>query len=199
LNNAAIYQNDFIINISDDRTRTDVELIDVEDMSENITANYDGETGYIYADNYSNSEEDPENGRSDVSITISPDEAELKLDIIVKETLEVVENNDLNNTTTYTSINLDEKCNAYLDTNNDLDVDVNMMNYGPQMPNNQVGDGVQQRCIHRTFVHEVPHVCPIHTKIINHHIYKHTYRPVYTCSEENVCSEIQCGSCCNFR
>lgn len=83
--------------------------------------------------------------------------------------------------------------------NNDLDVDVNMMNYGPQMPNNQVGDGVQQRCIHRTFVHEVPHVCPIHTKIINHHIYKHTYRPVYTCSEENVCSEVQCGSCCQFR
>ena len=124
LNNAAIYQNDFVINISDDRTRTDVELIDIEDMSENITANYDGETGYIYADNYSNSEEDPEKGRSDVSITISPDEAELKLDIIVKETLEVEENNDLNNTTIYTSINLDEKCNAYIDTNNDLDVDV---------------------------------------------------------------------------
>lgn len=83
--------------------------------------------------------------------------------------------------------------------NNDLDVDVNMMNYGSQVEPSQENMGVQQRCIHRTFVHEVPHVCPIHTKIVNHHIYKHTYRPVYTCSEENVCSNVQCGSCCQFR
>jgi len=82
---------------------------------------------------------------------------------------------------------------------NDLDVDVNMMNYGGQMMNNQVNEGVQQRSIHRTFVHEVSHVCPIHTRIINHHVYKHTYRPAYTCSEENVCSNVQCGSCCQFR
>ena len=65
--------------------------------------------------------------------------------------------------------------------NNDMDVDVNVSN-GPSM--NQ----------------PMPiHVCPIHTRIINHHIYKHTYRPCYTCSEENVCSSIQCGSCCQFR
>ena len=43
------------------------------------------------------------------------------------------------------------------------------------------------------------HVCPIHTKIINHHVYKHTYRPSYTCSEENTVSNVQCGSCCNYR
>lgn len=43
------------------------------------------------------------------------------------------------------------------------------------------------------------HVCPIHTRIINHHVYKHTYRPSYTCSEENTVSNIQCGSCCQFR
>lgn len=43
------------------------------------------------------------------------------------------------------------------------------------------------------------HVCPIHTRIINHHVYKHTYRPQYTCSEENVCSNVQCGSCCQFK
>lgn len=43
------------------------------------------------------------------------------------------------------------------------------------------------------------HVCPIHTRIINHHVYKHTYRPEYTCSEENTVSNIQCGSCCQFR
>lgn len=81
----------------------------------------------------------------------------------------------------------------------DMDVDINMMNNNPMnnMPMNN--NGVQERVINRTFVHEVPHTCPIHTRIINHHIYKHTYRPVYTCSEENVCSNVECGSCCNFR
>ncbi len=56
----------------------------------------------------------------------------------------------------------------------------------------------QERVVHRTFEHIVPHVCPIRTKIINHHIYKHTYRPQYSCCEENVCENVQCGSCCNF-
>ncbi|MBQ9018925.1 MAG: hypothetical protein IJ097_01265 [Bacilli bacterium] len=86
--------------------------------------------------------------------------------------------------------------------NQDMDVDVNMMYSQPMnnMPmNNNMNQGVQERVINRTFVHEVPHTCPIHTRIINHHIYKHTYRPVYTCSEENVCSNVECGSCCNFR
>ena len=83
--------------------------------------------------------------------------------------------------------------------NQDMNVDINMMNNSPMnnMPMNN--NGVQERVINRTFVHEVPHTCPIHTRIINHHIYKHTYRPVYTCSEENVCSNVECGSCCNFR
>ena len=80
----------------------------------------------------------------------------------------------------------------------DMDVDVNMVNSAPMM-NTPMNEGVQERIINRTFVHEVPHVCPIHTRIINHHVYKHTYRPAYTCSEENVCSNIQCGSCCQFR
>ncbi len=81
--------------------------------------------------------------------------------------------------------------------NQDMDVDINMMNNSNTMPMNN--NGVQERVINRTFVHEVPHTCPIHTRIINHHVYKHTYRPVYTCSEENVCSNVECGSCCNFR
>ena len=80
--------------------------------------------------------------------------------------------------------------------NQDMNVDINMMN-NTTMPMNN--NGVQERVINRTFVHEVPHTCPIHTRIINHHVYKHTYRPVYTCSEENVCSNVECGSCCNFR
>ena len=83
--------------------------------------------------------------------------------------------------------------------NQDMDVDI-MMNNSQSMNNMPMNNnGVQERVINRTFVHEVPHTCPIHTRIINHHVYKHTYRPVYTCSEENVCSNVQCGSCCDFK
>lgn len=89
---------------------------------------------------------------------------------------------------------------------NDMNVDINMMNTssmnsGMMMGgySNPMSEPVQQKCIHRTFVHEVPHVCPIHTRIINHHVYKHTYSPKYTCSEENTVSNVQCGSCCQFR
>ena len=54
----------------------------------------------------------------------------------------------------------------------------------------------KERCVHREFVHEVPHVCPVNTRIINHHVYRHTYSPCYTCCEENVVSNINPG-CCN--
>ena len=89
---------------------------------------------------------------------------------------------------------------------NDMNVDINMNSEAPGMNMNMgsscgclVQEGVQQKCIHKTIVHEVPHVCPIHTRIINHHVFKHTYRPQYTCSEENVVSNVQCGSCSQFR
>ncbi len=54
------------------------------------------------------------------------------------------------------------------------------------------------KCIEKDFYHEVPHVCPIHTHVINRHIYKHTYTPQYTCSEENQVINEDCGSCCNY-
>ena len=57
---------------------------------------------------------------------------------------------------------------------------------------------MQERVVQRTIVHEVPHVCPIRTKIVNNHVFKHTYSPNYTCCEENVCTNVQCGSCCNY-
>lgn len=56
----------------------------------------------------------------------------------------------------------------------------------------------RERVINRTFVHEVPHICPINTRIINNHVYRHTYQPRYTCCEENTCTNVQCGSCCCF-
>ena len=54
-----------------------------------------------------------------------------------------------------------------------------------------------ERCIERNICHKVEHICPIHTKIINNHIYEHTYTPEYTCSEENIITNIDPGCCAN--
>ncbi len=57
---------------------------------------------------------------------------------------------------------------------------------------------VRERVVNRTIEHVVPHVCPVRTRIVNHHVFKHTYQPSYSCCEENVCENVQCGSCCNY-
>jgi len=54
----------------------------------------------------------------------------------------------------------------------------------------------QERCCHRQIIHEVPHVVPVHTRVINHHIYKHSYTPCFTCCEENVCTNVVEGPHC---
>ena len=54
-----------------------------------------------------------------------------------------------------------------------------------------------ERCIERNICHKIEHICPIHTKIINNHIYEHTYRPEYSCSEENIVTNIDPGCCAN--
>ena len=96
--------------------------------------------------------------------------------------------------------------NFYADNmTNNMDTDFNMnptpmMDYQMNANNNTpIMEPMQEKCVHRTIMHEVPHVCPIRTKIINHHVYRHTYRPEYSCCEENVVSNIDNGSCCNFR
>ncbi len=66
------------------------------------------------------------------------------------------------------------------------------------MTSSPIIEPVRERIVNRTIEHIVPHVCPIRTKIINHHVYKHTYTPDYSCCEENVCTNVQCGSCCNY-
>lgn len=89
---------------------------------------------------------------------------------------------------------------------NNIDMDQNNfnqgMNFAGQVPGNvsaPLYEPVQERVVNRTFVHEVPHVCPMRTRVINHHIFRHTYRPEYSCCEQNVVSQEQCGSCCQFR
>lgn len=105
----------------------------------------------------------------------------------------------------YNEANMQTEINGNNNTvENDMNIDINM-NGGTSQQNvmggcqQPINEGVRERCVHRTFVHEVPHVCPIHTRVVNHHVYRHTYRPAYTCSEENVVSNVQCGSCCQFR
>ena len=88
--------------------------------------------------------------------------------------------------------------NANMNTN----TNTNMMGYNQPMTGSYscpMVETPQEREIHRNFVHEVPHVCPINTRIINHHIYRHTCQPRYTCCEENVVTNEQCGSCCQFK
>ena len=53
----------------------------------------------------------------------------------------------------------------------------------------------QERVCTRVIMHEVPHIIPIHTKIINHHVYRHTYTPCFTMSECDTCENVydQCG------
>ena len=54
----------------------------------------------------------------------------------------------------------------------------------------------QERCCHRYICHEVPHVIPCNTRIINHHVYRHTFTPSYTCCEENEYSNVYEPRCC---
>lgn len=53
----------------------------------------------------------------------------------------------------------------------------------------------QERVCRRVFVHEVPHYIPIHTTIVNHHVYRHTFTPVYTMSECDTCENVYDGGC----
>lgn len=106
-----------------------------------------------------------------------------------------------------------ERCRDDLDiniTNQNVNTNDNfnynqMQNYAMPMEQPMMGNMMspiieqgRERIVNRTFVHEVPHICPINTRIINNHIYRHTYQPRYTCCEENVVTNEQCGSCCNF-
>jgi len=93
---------------------------------------------------------------------------------------------NINNTNTNTNTNVNQNINE-----NDS------MTYGMQQ--GPVIEPGRERCVQRNIVHEVKHICPINTRIINNHIFRHTYQPRYTCSEENVVTNQQCGSCCNFR
>ena len=64
-------------------------------------------------------------------------------------------------------------------------------------PTDPVYEEPIQNCIQKDYVHEVVHIVPIHTNVVNNHIYKHTYVPEYTCSEENICTNVN-DNCSGF-
>ena len=86
-----------------------------------------------------------------------------------------------------------------------IDIDLNQYQNMNSVASSNMGmtsapiiEPMRERVVNRTIEHIVPHVCPIRTKIVNHHVFRHTYTPDYSCCEENVCTNIDCGSCCNF-
>ena len=54
----------------------------------------------------------------------------------------------------------------------------------------------QERVCHRYICYEVPHIMPCNTRVINHHVYRHTYTPCFTTCEENVVSNVYDRKCC---
>ena len=103
---------------------------------------------------------------------------------------------DINITNDNVNTNMNDNMNMNTNMNMGME-DFNTPVMGDVM--SPVVEPGRERVVNRTFVHEVPHICPINTRIINNHVYKHTYQPRYTCCEENTCTNVQCGSCCCFR
>ncbi len=92
---------------------------------------------------------------------------------------------------------------------NNIDINNNINMFEPNqmmMPQQQemgtvtspIVEPMRERVINRTIVHEVPHICPLRTRIINNHVYRHTYRQEHSCCSEDKVTNVQCGSCCDF-
>ena len=76
----------------------------------------------------------------------------------------------------------------------DMDYSSQMM---PQMECGPIMEAPCERVCHREICHNVEHIQPVNTRIINHHVYHHTYVPCYTCCEENeVCNVYGPNPCC---
>ena len=54
----------------------------------------------------------------------------------------------------------------------------------------------QNQVCHRVINYEVPHIMPCHTTTVNHHVYNHTYTPVYTYSEVDEVENVYQNRCC---
>lgn len=54
----------------------------------------------------------------------------------------------------------------------------------------------EEKVCHRYICYDVPHIKPCNTRIINHHVYRHTFVPTYSCCEENVVENVFERKCC---
>ncbi|MBQ6841128.1 MAG: hypothetical protein IJO63_03330 [Bacilli bacterium] len=77
----------------------------------------------------------------------------------------------------------------------------NMESAGMQMgagccPSMPVYECPEERVCHRYICYDVPHIKPCNTRIINHHVYRHTFTPCYTSCEENVVENVFDQRCC---
>ena len=54
----------------------------------------------------------------------------------------------------------------------------------------------QNQVCHRVMNYTVPHIIPMHTTMVNHHIYNHTYTPMYSYSEVDEVENIYQNRCC---
>ena len=68
-----------------------------------------------------------------------------------------------------------------------------MGNTCPMMP---IYECPEEKVCHRYICYEVPHIKPCNTRIINHHVYRHTFTPQFTCCEENVVENVFDRHCC---
>lgn len=75
-----------------------------------------------------------------------------------------------------------------MDMNMGMGMDNMNHSYGPSCP--PVYECPTERVCERIIMHEVPHIIPINTKVINRHIYKHTFTPCFTMSECDTCENV---------
>ncbi|MBR1748183.1 MAG: hypothetical protein IJ743_00135 [Bacilli bacterium] len=54
----------------------------------------------------------------------------------------------------------------------------------------------QNQVCHRVMNYRVPHIIPMHTTVVNHHIYNHTYTPMYSYSEVDEVENVYQNRCC---
>ena len=91
------------------------------------------------------------------------------------------------------------RCYDNSEMNQNMPMDTNTMNNGAACGScmcQPVMECPEERVCHREICYDVPHIIPINTRIINHHIYRHTYQPRFTCTmEDEVCNvyDNKCG------
>ncbi len=99
-------------------------------------------------------------------------------------------------------INLDFNSNYTGDNGiNYNDIDITMDSDNNSMNESFMGSICEDpkiNVIHRTFYHDEEHIVPVRTHIINHHIIRHYFRPCFSCSEENIISNVCCPNNCNM-